>query len=90
MRKTILDNDKLNLVGLRPVGNMAMALVDAGHRFTSEQQVVGAAAYFLLLCKRYRVESGEAFRIAARVISAQHEGRPELAAVEAYMEHELR
>ncbi len=89
MRKTLLDNDKLNLVGLRPVGNAAMAITDVLQSFTPEQQVVGAAAHFLLLAKRYRIEAGEAFRIAERVIRSQHDGRPELAAAAAYMEHEL-
>jgi hypothetical protein len=90
MRKTLLDTDKLNLVGLRPVGNAAMAVTDALQRFPSEVQVVGAAAHFILLAKRYRVNPAEAFNIAERVIRFQHEGRPELAAAQAYMEGELK
>lgn len=90
MRKTLLDSDKLNLVGLRPVGNVAMAITDSVQHWRPEERVVGAAAFFLLLCKRYQIEAGEAFRIASRVIKAQHGDRSELAAAEAYLEHELR
>jgi hypothetical protein len=90
MRKTLIDTDKLNLVGLRKVGNVAMAITDKVQHYTPEERVVGAAAFFLLLARRYRIEPGEAFRVAERVIRFQHEGRPELAAAQAYMEHELR
>jgi hypothetical protein len=90
VRRTLLDGDKLHLVGLRPVGNAAMAVTDALQRFAPEERVVGAAAFFLLLCDRYNIEAGEAFRIASRVIKARHEGRPELNAVSAYLKYELR
>lgn len=89
MRKTLLDTDKLNLVGLRPVGNACMAITDAVQMWTKEQRVVGAAAFFLLLCKTYRIEAGEAFRIADRVIRSAHDERPELIAAEQYMREEL-
>jgi hypothetical protein len=90
VRRTLLDGDKLNLVGLRPVGNVAMAIINACQDWRPEQQVVGAAAHFILLCQRYRLEPGEAFRIAERVIKSQHSDRPELKAVAAYMAGELR
>lgn len=90
MRRTLLDGDRLHLVGLRPVGNAAMAVTDAIQRFRPEEQVVGAAAFFLLLCDRYQIDAGEAFRIASRVLKARHEGRPELNAVQDYMRYELR
>ena len=88
-RKSLLDGDKLNLVGLRKVGNVTMAVTDATHDFTKEQQVVGVAAHFLLMCKVFGVEPGEAFRVAERVIKARHEGHPELIAAEQYMRGEL-
>jgi hypothetical protein len=62
MRKTLLDTDKLNLVGLRPVGNAAMAVTDALQRFPSEVQVVGAAAHFILLCQALPGEPGRGFQ----------------------------
>lgn len=89
MCKALLDGDKLNLVGLRKVGNVSMAVTDAIQDYTREEQVVGAAAHFLLLCKTFKVEPGEAFRVAERVIKARHEGHPELIAAEQYMRHEL-
>jgi hypothetical protein len=100
MRKTLLDTDKLNLVGLRPVGNAAMAVTDALQRFPSEVQVVGAAAHFILLAKRYRLNPAEAFNIAERVIRSQHRVAARVSAhsmrtarnwtaAETYMEYEL-
>lgn len=89
MPKTLLDGDKLNLVGLRKVGNVTMAVTDAVQDYNKEEQVVGTAAFFLLLCKTFNVEPGEAFRVAERVINARHEGRPELIAAEQYMQGEL-
>lgn len=88
-RKTILDDDKLNMVGLRKVGNVCMAVTDAVQDYTKEEQIVGAAAHFLLSCKTFGVEPGEAFRVAERVIKARHEGRPELIAAEQYIRNEL-
>lgn len=89
MRKTLLDTDKLNLVGLRNVGNACMAVTDAVQTWTKEEQIVGAAAFFLLLCKTYKLEAGEAFRIAERVLRNAHDERPELFAAEQYMREEL-
>lgn len=89
MRKSILDNDKLNHVGIRPVGNACMSITDAVQDWSKEQQVIGAAAFFLLLCKTYRIEAGEAFRIADRVIRNANADRPELIAAEQYMKGEL-
>jgi hypothetical protein len=87
--RSFLDVDKLNLVGLRKVGNVAMAVTDATQDYTKEEQVVGAAAHFLLLCNTFKADPGETFRIAERVIKARYDGRPELIAVEQYMRHEL-
>jgi hypothetical protein len=88
--KTLLDGDKLNLVGLRPVGNIAMAVADAVQDYKKEEQVVGAAAFFILLCKTFRIEPGEAFRIADRVIRSANAERPELIAAEHYMRENLQ
>lgn len=87
--KTLLDGDKLNSVNIRPVGNIAMAVADAVQNYQREQQVVGAAAFFLLLCKTYRIDAGEAFRVADRVIKSANADRPELIAAEQYIRGEL-
>ena len=85
----MLDNDKLNSVGLRPIGNVAMAVADSIQNYTKEQQVVGAAAFFLLLCEAHRADAGEAYRVAARVIKSRNKDRPELIAAEQYIKGEL-
>jgi len=87
--KALLDGDKLNQVGLRKVGNVTMGVTDAVQGYTKEEQVVGAAAFFILLCKTFRVSAPEMFQIADRVIQARNKDRPELIAAEEYMKGEL-
>lgn len=89
MAKALLDGDKLNLVGLRKVGNVTMGITDAVQDYTKEEQVVGAAAFFILLCKSFRVSAPEMFQIADRVINSRHKDQPELFAAEQYMKGEL-
>lgn len=89
MVKALLDNDKLHMVGLRKVGNVTMGITDAVQDYTKEEQVVGAAAFFILLCKTFGVSAPEMFGIADRVIKARNKDRPELIAAEQYMRGEL-
>jgi hypothetical protein len=87
--KPILDGDKLRMVGLRKVGNVAMGVADAIQDYTKEEQVIGAAAFFLLLCKTFNVSASESFQIAQRVINSSTDERPELRAAERYIATEL-
>jgi hypothetical protein len=89
MRRSLLDTDKLNSVGLRRTGNVTMGITDAVQDYTKEEQVVGAAAFFILLCKTFGVSAPEMFQIADRVIQARHKDQPELIAAEDYMKGEL-
>lgn len=89
-RKTLLDGDKLNLVPRKEVSTGAMVVIDALQQKDKEVQVVAAAATFILLCERYKIDEAEAFRIAQRVmLNTDAIYRPEFEAVRSYLEYEL-
>lgn len=85
--RALIDPDRINHVTPRKVGNVAMAVTDAVQDFKSEEQVVGAAAFFILLCRRYRVDAGQMFQVASNVMA--DDGRPEFSGVSMYLENEL-
>lgn len=90
MRKALVDTDKLNSVGLRAVGNSTMAIADAIQGYSNEQQVVATAAFFIMLCKSFKVNAADMFNTAERVIRFAHKDRPELLAAQQYIDGELK
>lgn len=71
-----------------------MAVIDTMQvRFHAEEQVLGAAAVFLILCEHFQVPSQDAFTATTNLMNTRVAGisgtRPEFLAVAQYAREEL-
>lgn len=67
-----------------------MTIIDAMQlRFTSEVQVLGAAAVFLILCERFKTPAPDAFTATTNLMNTVTGQRPEFRAVAQYAADDL-
>ena len=68
-----------------------MAVTDAVQRFKPEEQVLGSAAFFLLLCDVYGVYPGTALNTISNMINSDKiVARDQFNAARMYIEEELK
>lgn len=89
--KRPFSRDRMNAVAPRRIGNAAMdVLTSLQVRFTSEEQVLAAAAVFLILAERFNVPAQDAFTVVKNVMLGAEQGmHPEFRAARAYADNEL-
>jgi len=90
-RSRPFDRDRMNQAPARKVASAAMTVIDALQlRFTSEQQVLGTAAVFLILCERFGVEPQDAFTATKNLMNTVTGKRAEFEAVADYARFDMR
>lgn len=87
----MLDRDKLTNASSLETSRSTMAVADALQRFKSEEQVMGAAAFFLLICEVYGVYPGTALSTVSNMIRGNKiAARDQFNAAKMYIEKELK
>lgn len=85
-----LDRDKLNNCSLADGSEAAMKVIDRLQSHRPEEQVVGLAATFLLVCEHYRVAVQDVMTVTKNMINeASRKKVPEFDAVALYVANEL-
>lgn len=85
-----LDRDKLNNCSLAYGSVASMEVVDRLQKFRPEEQVVGLAATFLLVCEHYQVPVQDVMTVTKNMINeANRKKVPEFDAVALYVRNEL-
>lgn len=83
--------DKLNNANSHKTSECCMAVTDAVQRFRDEEQVLGAAAFFLLLCDVYGVYPGTVLTTISNMINSDKiAARDQFNAAKMYIEKELK
>lgn len=84
-------NDKLTNASSLETSRCCMAVTDAVQRFNPEEQVLGAAAFFLMLCDVYGVHPGTALNTITNMITSDKiVARDQFNATRMYIEKEIR
>lgn len=83
--------DKLNNANSHKTSEVCMAVTDAVQRFAKEERVLGAAAFFLLLCDVYGVYPGTALTTISNMINSDKiVARDQFNAAKMYIQEELK
>lgn len=83
--------DKLNSANSHTTSQATMAVTDAVQRFQPEEQVLGAAAFFLLVCEVYGIYPGTALATVSNMIRGNKiAARDQFNAARMYIEEELK
>ena len=84
-------NDKINNASSHLTSQACMAVTDAVQRFRPEEQVLGAAAFFLMLCDVYGVHPGTALTTISNMINSDKiVARDQFNAARMYIEQEIK
>lgn len=84
-------HDKLTNASSLETSRCCMAVTDAVQRFNPEEQVLGAAAFFLLLCGQYGVYPGTALHTISNMIDSDKiVARDQFNAARMYIQEELK
>ena len=82
--------DKLTNANSYSTSLACMAVTDAVQRFQPEERVLGAAAFFLLLCGQYGVHPGTALHTISNMIDSDKiVARDQFNAAKMYIKEEL-
>ena len=82
--------DKLTNASSLETSRCCMAVTDAVQRFNREEQILGAAAFFLLLCGVYGVHPGTALSTISNMINSDKiVARDQFNAARMYIQKEL-
>jgi len=85
-----LNRDKLNNCSLTDGAVASLTVIDRLQKFKPEEQVVGLAATFLLVCEHYRVSVQDVMTVTKNMIhDARRRHVPEFDAVDLYVRNEL-
>jgi len=84
-----LNKDQMNMADPVMIGRTAMSVIDAVQDYTPEQQALGMAATFMLLCDRFGVKPQDVFETSQNVMNGVAGKRPEFAGVQSYLAGEL-
>lgn len=83
--------DKLTNANSHTTSQATMAVTDAVQRFQPEEQVLGAAAFFLLVCEVYGIYPGTALATVSNMIRGNKiAARDQFNAARMYIEEELK
>ena len=83
--------DKLTNANSHITSQATMAVTDAVQRFQPEEQVLGAAAFFLLVCEVYGIYPGTALATVSNMIRGNKiAARDQFNAARMYIEEELK
>jgi site-specific DNA-adenine methylase len=86
----MLNRDRLNNADQQQSAIAAMTVVDRLQNFAPDEQLVGAAAVFLMLAEHYGVSAQDAFTVTKNVINdTDRKLIPEFRAVRQYIQEEL-
>lgn len=84
-------NDKLTNANSNLTSQACMAVTDAVQRFKPEERVLGAAAFFLLLCDVYGVYPGTALTTISNMINSDKiVARDQFNAARMYIDKEMK
>ena len=82
--------DKLTNSSSQETSRCTMAITDAVQRFQPEEQVLGAAAFFLMLCDVYGVYPGNALSLISNMINSDKlHARDQFNAARMYIQNEI-
>lgn len=85
----MIDRDRLNNADPHRVALLAVQNLDRLSADESpEVQVLALSAMFLALCKRYRADPSDTFRIVSNILGSKHKDNADLVTMNLYMEHE--
>lgn len=83
--------DQLNNASSHLTSQACMAVADGVQRFGKAEQVLGAAAFFLMLCDIYGVYPGTALTTVSNMINSDKiVARDQFNAARMYIEEELK
>lgn len=84
-------HDKLTNANSHLTSQACMAVTDAVQRFKPEEQVLGSAAFFLLLCDVYGIHPGTALSTISNMINSDKiVARDQFNAARMYIQEELK
>lgn len=85
-----MNRDLLTNAQPEQVAHATMTLLDCMQNLQAENQTLGAAALFFLLCEHWRVDPREALGLARNLMcSTEGERRPEFRAAAFYLRNNL-
>jgi hypothetical protein len=83
-------HDKLTNASSLETSRCCMAVTDAVQRFQPEEQVLGSAAFFLMLCRAYGLHPGTALSTISNMINSEKiVARDQFNAAKMYIEQEI-
>lgn len=86
----MINQDLINSVDLSAVRHAVMGISTRNQQHPPSEQVVAAAAYFILIAEAYGVHVGTALHVAGNVMSdEQNKRRPEFKAAIDYINNEI-
>lgn len=84
-------NDKLTSANSKLTSQACMAVTDAVQRFKPEERVLGAAAFFLMLCDVYGVHHGSVLSTISNMINSDKiVARDQFNAARMYIDKEMK
>ena len=84
-------NDKINNASSLEASRCCMAVTDAVQRFRPEEQVLGAAAFFLMLCDVYGVHHGTVLSTISNMINSEKiTAKDQFTAARMYIQKEIK
>jgi hypothetical protein len=87
----MLDRDKLTNANSQESSRATMAVADAVQRFKPEEQVLGAAAFFLMICDTYGVYPGTALTTISNMMRGNKiHARDQFNAARMYIQEEIK
>jgi hypothetical protein len=87
--RAFLDRDRLMNANSALVAEATMAITDAAQLRQPQAQVLGAAMFFLEVCRHFRVAPQDAFTAITNMTNDRDGQKPEFAAVRLYVSNEL-
>jgi hypothetical protein len=83
--------DKITNASSLETSRCCMAVTDAVQRFKPEEQVLGAAAFFLMLCDVYGVHHGTVLSTISNMINSEKiVAKDQFIATRMYIENEIK
>lgn len=84
-----MNTDRMNNANPHTVASAAMAVVDRLQNFPPADQIMGAAALFLILAEHRGIPAQDIFTATKNLINGVDGKRPEFRALAEYVKHEL-
>lgn len=84
-----LDRDQLNHAPAHLTAIATHQITDALQLKAPEVQVLASAAWFLMVCERYKIRAADVLTKVTNMLNGEEEKAAEFRAARMYMEHEL-